>query len=79
MTDPTDTPQGTELGSESSTDEETADINEEPWQEAATADYQTRLREFDSVESQPVVSLSEQSSQLSESDLEVQPPGDQGG
>ena len=85
MTDPEGTPQDAELDSESATDEAPADVNEEsdvgeePWEEAMTADYQERLREFDNVESTPVASLPGQSSQLSESDLEVQPPGEQSG
>jgi hypothetical protein len=62
----------------SSTDETSGTVNEEPWEEAATADYQTRLDEFDNVESStPVVSLPVTSSELAESDLKVQQPGDQ--
>ncbi len=75
MTNPEDTHQDAELDPESSTEEATADVNEKPSEEVATADYQTRLREFDNVESVPVVSLPVESSQLDESDLEVQAPG----
>ena len=72
-------PQDAELDSASSTDEATAEVNEEPWEEAATADYETRLREFDAVESTPVVSLPVQSSQLDESDLKMPSPGSRSG
>lgn len=75
MTNPEGTQQDAELDPESSTDEATADGNEEPWEKGAAADYQTRLQEFDQVESVPVVSLPVESSQLDESDLKVQPPG----
>ncbi|MGH4013949.1 MAG: hypothetical protein ACRDSL_08495 [Pseudonocardiaceae bacterium] len=79
MTDPEDTQQDAALDSESSTDEAAADVDEEQWVEAATADYQARLREFENVESTPVVSLPGDSSQLGEGDLEVQPPSDPSG
>ena len=80
MTDPADTPQDADPGSEPSPGEAAADVNEEEsWEEAASADYQERLQEFDNVESVPVVSLPGDPSQLSESDLTVQPPGDPSG
>jgi len=70
MTDPEDTPQDTsqdtELDSESSPDEAAADVTEEPWVESASAEYQTRLREFDEVESAPVTSMPVESSQPDE-------------
>ena len=53
------------------------EVDEESWKDAASAGYQERVREFDNVESVPVESLPEDPSQLSESDLTVQPPGDQ--
>ncbi len=48
-------------------------------EEGVAADYETRLREFDEVESTPVVSVPVQSSQLEKDDLEVQAPGGQSG
>jgi hypothetical protein len=45
-----------------------------------TADYETRMREFDNVETAtPVVSLPVESSDLDDSDLKVTPPGGQSG
>lgn len=76
MTHPEGTQEDAELDPGSSTDEATPEIDEEEWKEAAAADYQTRLREFDNVESVPVVSLPVKSSQLEESDLEVESPGE---
>lgn len=87
MTNPEAIQQDTERDPESPTDETTTDIEETGEEEAKTgiekageegvaADYQTRIREFDEVESSaPVVSVPVQSSQLEESDLKIQPPG----
>lgn len=74
-------PQDAEVDSASPTDEATAEINEVQWEEAATADYQARMRDFDEVESTPVVSLPVQKSQLDEdeSDLKMPSPGDRSG
>lgn len=87
MTEPEATQQEADLNPESSTDEATADVNEESSEsgfdpEAATeegvnADYQERLAEFDEVESTPVVSVPVPTSELDESDLKVQGPGGQ--
>ncbi len=93
MTDPQATQQDTELNPESPTDEttdetsadevagvdETAGFDAEAAQEGVTADYQERLREFDEVESVPVVTVPVPSSELDESDLKVQSPGSQSG
>jgi hypothetical protein len=76
MTNPESIQQDTELNPGSSTEEE-AGIKEGLPDEGVTADYQERLREFDAVESVPVVSVPVQSSELSDSDLKVQAPGDQ--
>jgi hypothetical protein len=51
----------------------------EAGEEGVAADYETRIREFDQVESTPVVSVPVQSSQLEKDDLEVQAPGGQSG
>lgn len=76
MTNPEDIQHDANVDPESSTDEATADANlEAAGEELAGADYQARLREFDKVESSPVVSLPVKSSQLDESDFKVQSPG----
>lgn len=75
----------TDVGEEG--DQATADVSEEGDQaaiveageEGVAADYETRIREFDEVESTPVVSAPAQSSQLEKDDLEVQTPGGQSG
>lgn len=64
--------------SDSSADEAKANIAE-AGEEGVAADYETRLAEFDDVDSVPVVSVPVQSSELAESDLKVQSPGDQSG
>ncbi len=80
MTEPEATQQDTELNPEApEVPDETAGFNEEQAEEALAADYQTRLAEFDEVESVPVVSVPVPSSELSESDLKVQGPGGQSG
>ncbi|MGH3897323.1 MAG: hypothetical protein ACRDTA_03545 [Pseudonocardiaceae bacterium] len=79
MTNPESTHQDAGLDTEPSTDEAPAGINEDQVEALATADYQTRLREFDNVETTPVVSLPTESSDLAESDLKVSPPGGQSG
>jgi hypothetical protein len=78
MTDPESTHQDAELDTESSTDEAPTKINEDQAEALLTADYETRLHEFDNVETTPVVSLPVTSSDLEESDLKVPPPGGQG-
>lgn len=85
MTNPESSQQDAELNPESPPDEmtagvddETAGFDEEAAEEAVTADYQTRLSEFDNVESVPVDSVPVQSSELDESDLKLQSPGSQG-
>lgn len=60
-------------------DDETAGFDAEAAQEGVTADYQERIREFDEVESVPVTSVPVPSSELDDSDLEVQAPGGQSG
>ncbi|MDQ4092141.1 MAG: hypothetical protein M3143_01600 [Actinomycetota bacterium] len=57
--------------------EETSGFDAEAAQEGVTADYQERIREFDEVESVPVTSVPVPSSELDDSDLEVQSPGSQ--
>jgi hypothetical protein len=95
MTSPEAAQPEAELDSESSTDEATTDVNEttdvdeessdsgyDPeaaTEEGVAADYQERLREFDAVDTVPVASVPVRSSELDESDLEVQPPGGQSG
>ena len=59
--------------------DETTGFDAEAAQEGVTAGYQERLREFDEVESVPVVSVPVPSSELNESDLKVQSPGGQSG
>jgi hypothetical protein len=73
-------PQDAELDSASlstEADEATATIDEGEWQEAADADYQERMRDFDEVDSTPVVSLPVQSSQGDDSELKMPSAGDQ--
>ena len=86
MTEPEATQQDTELTPEAATDEtaaggndEAAGFDAEAAQEGVTAEYQERLREFDEVESVPVVSVPVPSSELKESDLKVEGPGGQSG
>lgn len=80
MTNPESTDQDADLDTESSTDETPAEINKEQAEALLTADYETRMREFDNVETAtPVVSVPVESSDLDESDLKVQPPGGQSG
>ncbi|HEX2263432.1 MAG TPA: hypothetical protein VHH52_06650 [Pseudonocardiaceae bacterium] len=74
----------TDVTDETSADEtsdadETAGFDAEAAQEGVTADYQERIREFDEVESVPVTSVPVPSSELKDSDLEVQSPGGQSG
>ncbi|MGH3767833.1 MAG: hypothetical protein ACRDS0_06180 [Pseudonocardiaceae bacterium] len=84
MTEPEGTAQGAGLDSKPSTDEPAADINpvtpeaettaeyQEEVEEKAAADYQTRLEEWDNVESSvPVASLPVESRELDKSDLEL--------
>lgn len=75
MTEPENIAEDTQLDSESTTEEPTVDTDGEPWDEAASADYQERLRAFDEVESEVVSAPTE--SQPSESDLQVSMPEDQ--
>lgn len=77
MTNPESTPQDAELDTGSSTEEASTEVNEEQAEALLTADYQTRLREFENVETTPVVSLPIKTSDLEESDLKVPPPGGQ--
>ncbi|MGH3926682.1 MAG: hypothetical protein ACRDTT_28110 [Pseudonocardiaceae bacterium] len=77
MAEPGNTTEDTQLDSESGTEEPTVDTGGAPWTEAATADYQERLNEFDKVESEPIASASTESPP-SASDLEVSMPEDQG-
>jgi hypothetical protein len=79
MTHPEGIQQDAELDPELSTAEATADVNEGLSDKGMTAGYQTRLHEFDNVESVPVVSLPVTSSQLDENDFEVQPPAGRSG
>lgn len=76
MTEPENTAEDTQLDSESGTEEPTVDTSGASWDEAATADYQERLSEFDKVESEPIASASTES-QPSGSDLQVSMPEDQ--
>ena len=76
MTEPENTAEETQLDSESGTEEPTVDTGGAPWEEAATADYQERLNEFDKVESEPIASASTES-QPSGSDLQVSMPEEQ--
>lgn len=78
MTDPEATQQSPGPGKDSSAHEATANISE-AGEEGVAADYETRLREFDDVESVPIDSVPVQSSELSGSDLKLQSPGGQGG
>lgn len=58
--------------SEGGEEEETTPNYQEEGEEKAAADYQTRLEEWDNVESSvPVVSLPVESGELDKSDLEV--------
>ncbi|MBV9011911.1 MAG: hypothetical protein JO115_05720 [Pseudonocardiales bacterium] len=79
MTSPESTHEDAELDTGSSTDEAPTEVNEDQAEALLTADYQTRLREFEKVETTPVVSLPVESSDLEESDLKMSPPGGQGG
>lgn len=81
MTNPEDTHQDAELDSEPSTEKDAADVDlVAAGEEGVAADYEERLREFDNVDSVPVVSVPvESSGQLDESDLKVGPPPDQSG
>jgi hypothetical protein len=80
MTNPESTHQDADLDTESSTNEAPAEINEDQAEALLTADYETRMREFDNVETAtPVVSLPVESSDLDESDLKVTPPSGQSG
>jgi hypothetical protein len=80
MTNSESTHQDADLDTESSTDEAPAEINEDKAEALLSADYETRMREFDNVETAtPVVSLPVESSDLDESDLKVPPPGGQSG
>ncbi|MFY9808297.1 MAG: hypothetical protein WCC38_09530 [Pseudonocardiaceae bacterium] len=42
-----------------------------PAEEGVTAEYETRLREFDNVDSTPIVSMPVESRDLSEDDLKL--------
>jgi hypothetical protein len=80
MTNPESAHQDDDLDTESSTDEAPAEINKEQAEALLSADYETRMREFDNVETAtPVVSLPVESSDRDESDLTVPPPGGQSG
>lgn len=78
MTDPEATQQNPEPDPDSSTDEAAANIAE-AGEEGVAADYETRLREFDDVDSVPIASVPVQSSELDQSDLTVQSPGGESG
>lgn len=90
MTDSEATQQSPGTDLDSSADQTTANIEEpdssadaasieEAGEEGVAADYETRLREFDDVDSVPIVSVPVQSSELEQSDLEVQSPSSQSG
>ncbi len=76
MTEPENTAEDTQLDSESGTEEPTVDTGGKPWEEAADADYEERVSDFDKVESEPIATASTES-QPSESDLQVSMPEDQ--
>lgn len=76
MTEPENTAEDNQLDSESGTEEPTVDTGGAPAEEAAAADYQERLREFDQVESEPIASASTESPPRG-SDLQVSMPEDQ--
>jgi hypothetical protein len=77
MTDPQDTQHDTDLDRESPTSDAPDDVapddgDRDLGEEGATADYETRMREFDNVDSStPVVSLPVESRDLDESDLKL--------
>ncbi|MGH3548557.1 MAG: hypothetical protein ACRDQU_10710 [Pseudonocardiaceae bacterium] len=71
MTDPQATQHDTELDRGTSTSDAPADVDRDLGEEGVTAGYQARLREFDNVDSTPVVSLPVESRDLSESDLKL--------
>lgn len=71
MSEPQDTQHDTELDTESPTPDASADDNRDLGEEGVTADYETRMREFDNVESTPVVSLPVESKDLDEGDLKL--------
>ncbi|HEX4102005.1 MAG: hypothetical protein WA731_15490 [Pseudonocardiaceae bacterium] len=72
MTDPQDTQHDTDLDRESPTSDAPDDGDRDLGEEGATADYETRMREFDNVDSStPVVSLPVESRDLDESDLKL--------
>ncbi|MGH3788503.1 MAG: hypothetical protein ACRDRG_18595 [Pseudonocardiaceae bacterium] len=89
MTDSEATQQSPGTDPDPSADQTTANIEdpdssadqaariEEAGEEGVAADYETRLREFDDVDSVPIVSVPVQSSELERSDLEVQSPSSQ--
>ena len=67
MTDPQDTQHDTDLDRESPTSDAPDDGDRDLGEEGATADYETRMREFDNVDSStPVVSLPVESRDLDE-------------
>ena len=74
------TPEATHQDAEASPESSTDEVNvqeaiQEAGEEAAAADYQTRMEQFDKVESTPVVSMPvESSQQLGEDDLKVSSP-----
>jgi hypothetical protein len=65
------TQKDTDLNREAPTPDVPADENLDLGEEGVTADYETRMREFDNVESTPVVSLPVESHDLDESDLKL--------
>jgi hypothetical protein len=71
MTDAQNTQKDAELNREAPTPDTPADGNRDLGEEGATADYETRMREFDNVESTPVVSLPVETHDLDESDLKL--------
>lgn len=72
MTDPQDTQHDTDLDRESPTRDAPDDGDRDLGEEGASADYETRMREFDNVDSStPVVSLPVESRDLDESDLKL--------
>ncbi len=70
MTGPQGAQHDTELDRGASTSDAPADVDRDLG-EGVAADYQARLREFDNVDSTPVVSFPVESRELSESDLKL--------
>lgn len=71
MTDAQGTQKDTELDRGAPTPDAPADGDRDLGEEGVAADYETRMREFDNVESTPVVSLPVESHDLDESDLKL--------